>query len=92
MGVNELLEVFLELEQLNDKLLRLAVVHERKKLQALANGGTTHTKILDVITIDEEDDDARTTPTNNQQEVVDKTHNHFSFPEDKLLQKRNWYL
>ena len=32
LGVNDLLEVFLELEELDDKLLRPAVVHGRKKL------------------------------------------------------------
>ena len=65
LGVHDLLEVFLELEELDDKLPRPAVVHGRKKLQALANRGTTHTEILYVITIDAEDD-TRTT-TNNQQ-------------------------
>ena len=39
LGVNELLEVLMELEQLDDKLLRAAVIHGRKKLQALAATG-----------------------------------------------------
>ena len=54
LGGNELLEVFLELEQLDDKPLREAVVHGRKKLQALADTGTTHIEFLDVTTIEDD--------------------------------------
>ena len=39
-SVDELLEVFLQLEQLDDKLLCPAVVHGRKKLEALVQNGT----------------------------------------------------
>ena len=75
MGVSELLEVFLQLEQLDDKLLRAAIVHGRKKLQALAVTGTTCTEIFDVITIDEDEtttlDSTGPTQTNNQPAEVD---------------------
>ena len=53
LGVTELLQVFLELEELDDKQLRPAVVHGRKKLQALAGTGATITEAIDVITIEE---------------------------------------
>ena len=49
LGVNELLQVFLELEGLDDKHLRPAVVHGRKKLKALAYTGFTVTEFVDVI-------------------------------------------
>ena len=51
IGVEELLQVFLELESLDDKLLRPTLVHGRKKLQALANTGTNIAEVYDVITI-----------------------------------------
>ena len=54
LGIQELLQVFLELEQLEEKLLRPAVVHGRKKLQALADTGSTVTEVVDIITIEDE--------------------------------------
>ena len=53
VGVEELLQVFLELESLDDKLLRPALIHRRKKLKALAYTGTTITEVFDVITLDD---------------------------------------
>ena len=58
LGVNDLLvEVFLELEELDDKLLLWpAVIHERKKLQALVSMGTTHEafcfQVTQIVTIE----------------------------------------
>ena len=102
LGIDELFKVFLELEQLDDKLPRPAVVHERKKLQALANTGTTHTEILDVITIEEDSSmSAEVTTGATTGETVDpgtQTKNQpvaienplpLQLPEDTLLQKRN---
>ena len=44
--VEDLLPVFLDLEELDDRLLRPAVVNGRKKLQALVDTGTTFTESL----------------------------------------------
>ena len=45
LGIDKLLEVFLELEQLDDEILRPAVVcHGRKTLQTLPNRGTPLTQ------------------------------------------------
>ena len=57
LGVDELLQVFLELEKLDDKHLRSAVVFGRKRLQTLASAGTTHTEVIEIITIADDDDD-----------------------------------
>ena len=49
-----MLQVFLELEELDDKHLSPAIVHGRKKLQALAGTGTTITVVIDMITIEDD--------------------------------------
>ena len=67
LGVDELLQVFLELEKLDDKHLRSAVVFGRKRLQTLASAGTTHTEVIEIITIADDDDDE--TPMGNNQPV-----------------------
>ena len=54
LGVTELLQVFLQFEELGDKLLRPALVHGRKKLQASADTGTTITEVIDVITMEDD--------------------------------------
>ena len=48
-----MLQVFLELEELDDKHLRPAVVHGRMKLEALGGTGTTTAEVIDVITIED---------------------------------------
>ena len=54
LGIQEYIQVVLELEQLEDELLRPSVVHGRKKLQALADTGSTVTEVVDIITIEDE--------------------------------------
>ena len=76
LGVDELLDVFLELEQLDDKHIRSAEVLGRKKLQTLASTGTTHTEVIDIITIEDDDDK----PMSNNQPVEELEHQLSSLP------------
>ena len=87
-SVDELLEVFLQLEQLNDKLLCPAVVNGRKKLEDLVQNGSAYAEVLNIITIEDDEEEVGPpsetpagTMTNNQCRI--NHHHHFSYPKNK---------
>ena len=77
--VQDVLEVFTQLEQLQDHELRSAIVHGRQRLQALADDGTIDTQMSTVITII--DDSTATLATGEESLHGKMSHNE---PPDEL--------